>query len=100
MMGYAFILVEGDAADWEQSRIELVEGLSVFVAMPNGAPAVRFPMVESGSSSVTFENPAHDFPKRLRFARDGEVMNARISAGDDGIDFAFRRIDCAQAYEP
>jgi hypothetical protein len=100
MMGYAFILVEGEATFWEQFRIELVEGVPVFVAMPNGAPAVRFAKVESGANSVRFENPAHDFPKRIVIARDGDMLNARISAGDDGVDFAFRHIDCAQAYEP
>jgi hypothetical protein len=100
MMGYAFTLVEGEPAGWEQTRIQMIEGVPHFVAMPGGAPPVAFAMVESGENSVAFENPAHDFPTRLTYRRDGDLLIARASAGEDGVDFRYQRIDCAAAYEP
>ena len=40
----------------------------VYQAMPNGRqPATDFTLTSIESNSLTFENPAHDFPKMIRY---------------------------------
>jgi hypothetical protein len=53
------------------------EGFSYF-ASPGGKPPVEFRLKESGDRRVVFENPQHDFPRRILYWRDGERLVARI----------------------
>jgi hypothetical protein len=52
-------------------------GISYF-ASPDGVKPVEFPLKESGAQRVVFENPAHDFPQRILYWRDGAALVARI----------------------
>lgn len=56
------------------------DGGLVYTAMPNAAPATEFVLTKIDADSATFENPAHDFPKMIRYVRkpDG-TMEATIS---------------------
>jgi hypothetical protein len=56
---------------------DTADGVSYF-ASPGGKPPVEFKLRESGDRRVVFENPAHDFPQRILYWRDGEVLVARI----------------------
>jgi hypothetical protein len=73
-------------------------GELVFIASPAGQATTTFPLVAHGESSVTFENPEHDFPQRVIYRRDGDVLRARIEGTEGGkekgFDFPFRRRDC------
>ena len=53
-------------------------GLS-FCAMPQGAAGACFRGVSSDRNSITFENPAHDFPQRVSYRREGEQLTASVS---------------------
>ena len=33
---------------------------------------------QAGATRVVFENPGHDFPQRVIYERQGDVLNARI----------------------
>src|SRR4051812_18005939 len=52
-------------------------GLSYF-ASPGGRAPVEFAMKEMGERRVVFENPAHDFPRRILYWREGATLVARI----------------------
>ena len=54
-------------------------GFITYWASPGGRPAVGFRLVERGPSSVTFENPMHDFPTRISYRREGVRMIATIA---------------------
>jgi hypothetical protein len=54
----------------------------VYWAQPGGKVAVAFRGKPAGQS-IDFVNPQHDFPKRIRYRRDGDTLYARI---DDGTD--------------
>jgi hypothetical protein len=59
-------------------------GLSYF-SMPNGrSPATAFAMTANADQRAVFENPAHDFPQRIIYERDGDVMVARIEGPMNG----------------
>lgn len=62
---------------------DTAEGFSYF-ASPGGRPAVEFRMKELGDRRVVFENEAHDFPQRVLYWREGEVLFARIEGSVRG----------------
>lgn len=68
---------------WETIRIEQRrDGTMVYVAQPHGKPAVEFPMVLISEEAVEFANPAHDYPQRIRYSRQGKLLVAEISLLD------------------
>jgi len=68
---FEFLAVRADAG-----------GAIAYVARPGGGEPVAFPLVQHDATSATFENPAHDYPQRIRYARKGDVMTATISTID------------------
>jgi hypothetical protein len=101
MLGYAYTVRDGELRDWEQTRIEVIDGAPAFIAMPRGGAPVRFRMAASeGARRAAFENPEHDFPKRVEYWREGDRLHARVSAGDEGFEIHYRRITCSGALRP
>jgi hypothetical protein len=111
MVGYSYTVGEGETQGWEQMRIEMIDGAPVFIAMPGGGAPVRFPLLETRiyvgdpritAGGVTFENLAHDYPKRVDYWRQGDALTATISGanGADAMAFNYRRIDCEGALRP
>jgi hypothetical protein len=58
-------------------------GPPVYVAQPSGGDPVRFTYVAGDETSALFANPDHDFPTHIAYARDGDMLTARIW-GPDG----------------
>ena len=78
---------------FEFLRIVERDGGLVYVAQPSGRPPTDFVLTEVTADSATFENPSHDFPKMIRYAKrsDGR-LEARISDGGPRAEtFLFRR---------
>jgi hypothetical protein len=71
------------------------DGGLVYQAMPNGrSPATDFRMTQIDSNSVTFENPSHDFPKKIRYSlRPDGTLEAVVSGTpeDRALTFTFTR---------
>ena len=73
----------GRAMGFEFMRIALDDaGKPVFWGSPGGSSAVAFGLVEEGPNGATFANPRHDFPKRISYRREGDLLIATVS-GDD-----------------
>lgn len=75
---------KGERIDlFEHTRIvRMPDGALVFVAQPFGNPAVHFPLVDRDQQMVEFANPAHDYPQRIRYWREGPLLKARVSLMD------------------
>lgn len=58
------------------------DGTPTYFAQPGGGAAVAFRLVARDATSATFENPAHDYPQRVRYRRFGRSMTATISSID------------------
>ena len=86
---------KGDSLGWwEQTRIQLDSGKLSFCALPKGQKEACFAATSSSDSGVVFENPAHDFPTRIEYRRQGDELYAEIS-GPDGANrqrWRFRKI--------
>jgi hypothetical protein len=68
------------ATGFEYMRIEVDgAGRIAFWGSPGGKPAVAFTLVSSGPREAVFENPAHDFPTRIVYRRQGERLVASVS---------------------
>jgi len=69
--------------DWEWMRIERgTDGTVTFYGSPKGAPAVGFAASEADGNSITFVNPAHDYPQRVRYAVTNDGLDAEVSLAD------------------
>ena len=75
---------KGDAVrHWEWMRIErAADGSLTFYGSPRGAAPVEFKASASDATSITFANPAHDYPQRVRYARTADGLDAEISLAD------------------
>lgn len=68
---------------FEHTRIvRRVDGTLAFVAQPFGRLPAEFPMVASNATMIEFANPAHDYPQRIKYWRDGKRLKAQISLAD------------------
>jgi hypothetical protein len=84
---------------WELMVIRPVAGGLTFEASPRGQEPASFPVIEYTDSSLVFENPAHDFPQRIRYhRRTGDSLHAAISGMAGGrsrtINFEYGRTAC------
>ena len=68
---------------WEWMRIErTTDGSITFYGSPKGAPAVGFKATEADDRSVTFVNPGHDYPQRVRYVVTETGLDAEVSLAD------------------
>ena len=79
MIGMHRDVARGRTISFEFLRIEVQKEQIVYLSMPNGhSPATPFPLKEVSGTRVVFENPAHDFPQRIIYWKDGNDLLARI----------------------
>jgi len=85
MIGIHRDVAKGRTASFEFLRIEQQGDQVVYLSMPNGrSPATPFPLKELSGTRVVFENPAHDFPQRIIYWKDGADLRARIEGTING----------------
>ncbi len=89
---------------FEFMRIAEVKGRLAFIGSPNAAPPTVFPLKSLAGMRATFENPDHDFPQRVIYERNGDILTGRVEglAGgkEQSMEWSFRRTalgeNCAQ----
>ena len=100
MLGVSRTIRQGKTVEFEFMEIrQLPDGKLAFVAHPSGQDTTVFTAVRISDSEVVFENPQHDFPQRVAYAKDGESgLRARIEGSTGGdlrvIEFPMRRTSC------
>jgi Domain of unknown function (DUF6265) len=98
LLGLSRTVTATDTVAFEYLRIVASEGLLNYIAQPDGRPPTSFREIARGSTWIRFENPAHDFPRRIEYRRQGEMLHAEITGpGEDGeeivIAFDYRPCD-------
>ena len=79
------------------------EGDSIlYVARPSGQEGAAFLLTGRDVTTLTFENPSHDFPRRIVYTRvGGDSIGARIEGIVDGKPraeyFPMKRVGCEEA---
>ena len=83
VVGHA-VTVRNGRSGFESAHIgPAAEGGLAYFARPEGVPATPFRLIESGPQRIVFANPANDFPHRILYQREGDVLTARIEGADD-----------------
>lgn len=76
----------------EKLRLIVENNKLYYVAdVPENKKSVYFEITSVTPESFTCENAAHDFPKKIFYRFDGKQLYARVSAGEQGMDYWFER---------
>src|SRR6185295_16012621 len=86
MVATNLTFTSGRGSSFEFLRIAEKEGRAVYIASPGGRPPVEFPAKQTTADSIVFENPAHAYPQRIIYRRDGDALIARIEGKRGGKD--------------
>lgn len=93
MLGAARTGFGAELESWEQTRIvRKRDGSLSFYARPKGGTESEFPMVLAGPNAMEFANAANDYPQRIRYWREGQLLVAEISRidGSDAMRWNYR----------
>lgn len=96
MVGHGVTVTNGRAS-FELFHIAPHDGGIAYFAQPSGRAFAVFGATEVGPDQATFVNPEHDFPQRVSYRREGDVLTARIDGQIDGearsMEWRYRRAD-------
>lgn len=98
LLGLSHTVKAGTLTAFEFLRVVVRDGKAVYVAQPGGVPPTEFTATEQTADRVVFENPSHDFPKRVIYERPA---TGRLTASIDGgpssrqrVEYAMTRVPC------
>lgn len=78
LIGHNRTVRAGRTVHFEFLRIEQRAHGIVYVAAPSGQAQAEFRLTHLVAGKAVFENPEHDFPKRITYRREGRVLHARV----------------------
>ena len=96
MMGVSRTVAGDKTVEFEYLRIEQREDGIYYVAHPKArCPGTDFKLTRASASEAVFENPQHDFPKRIIYRKTDEGLTASIDAGEGskGMSFVFKKMN-------
>jgi Domain of unknown function (DUF6265) len=96
MLGMSRSVSGGRTTATEFTTLRIVEGRVVYEANPSGQKPTAFPATSLSPDRAVFENPAHDYPRRIIYERQGDALLATIDDGSGGkkVEYPFQRVTC------
>ena len=96
MMGMSRTVAGEKTIEFEYLRIEQRADGIYYVAHPKArCPATDFKLTRASATEAVFENPQHDFPKRIIYRKGGDdSLTASVDGGEGSkaVSFAYRRV--------
>ncbi len=96
MMGMSRTVAGEKMVEFEYLRIEQRADGIYYVAHPKArCPGTDFKLTRSSATEAVFENPQHDFPKRIIYRKTADdALTASIDGGEGtkSMSYAFKRI--------
>jgi hypothetical protein len=98
--GSRTVIGGGVTREFEHLRIRARGDTLVYTAIPSGQREADFRSTSVTADAFVFENPAHDFPKKISYRRvTPDSVVARVEGPGPnnttrGIDFPYRRVSC------
>ena len=78
MLGISRTVSRDKMSAFEYLRIVERDSGLVYVAQPNGGSPTEFILTEWDSTQAVFENPRHNYPKRIAYERSADSLTATI----------------------
>jgi uncharacterized protein DUF6265 len=94
MLGVSRTVQDGKTLSFEFLRIVERQGGLYYIAQPEGRPPTEFRLASVEDNEWIFENPAHAFPRKIRYKRlSDDSLRARIEdeTGTKHVDFPYSR---------
>jgi len=92
LKGWGVTLRGADTAFVEKLTILVKNNKLYYVADVSGnAQPVYFKCTTINDNGFVFENPAHDFPKKIEYKREGVQLKATISGNGKAVDYWFEQ---------
>lgn len=96
MLGMSRTVAGDKTVEFEYLRIEQRTDGIYYVAHPRArCPGTDFKLTRASATEVVFENPQHDFPKRIIYRKSGDdSLTASIDGGEGtrAMSFAYRKV--------
>ena len=95
MMGMSRAVAGDKTVEFEYLRIEQRTDGIYYVAHPGArCPGTDFKLTSASATEAVFENPQHDFPKRIIYRKTDDGLTASIDAGEGskGMSFVYKRM--------
>ena len=73
-----------DVQAWDLLRIVRRSGSLVLVIQPKGGAVTEFPLAFASADAIEFANAENEFPQRIRYAREGQLLMIEVSLLDGG----------------
>jgi hypothetical protein len=95
MMGVSRTVAGDKTVEFEYLRIEQRADGIYYVAHPKArCPGTDFKLTRASATEAVFENPQHDFPKRIIYRKTDDGLTASIDAGEGSkaMSFVFKKM--------
>ncbi|HEU4710546.1 MAG TPA: DUF6265 family protein [Pyrinomonadaceae bacterium] len=95
MMGVSRTIAGDKTVEFEYLRIEQRADGVYYVAHPKArCPGTDFKLTRASATEAVFENPQHDFPKRIIYRKTDDGLTASIDGGEGSkaMSFPFKRM--------
>lgn len=83
LLGSGRVTVQGMLGFSETLSVVRQGDTLIYTAWPAGQDPVPFHRVTNAPNDVTFENPSHDFPQRIRYQRKDDTTLVATAEGQD-----------------
>ena len=96
MMGMSRTVAGDKTIEFEYLRIEQRADGIYYVAHPKArCPGTDFKLTRASATEAVFENPQHDFPKRIIYRKTEDGLTATVDAceGSKAISFVYKRMN-------
>ena len=98
LIGVSRTVSNGRTSEYEFLLIRSGANGLEYVAKPSGQAEGTFTATRVTANEVVFENPAHDFPKKIMYTRNGDSLTAAIEGPMNGqtrrIEFPHTKAEC------
>ena len=95
MMGVSRTIASDKTVEFEYLRIEQRADGVYYVAHPKArCPGTDFKLTRASATEAVFENPQHDFPKRIIYRKTDDGLTASVDGGEgsNALSFPFKRM--------
>jgi len=92
-VGLGFTIQHGDTINHEEIKLIKLDGKwNLEVKTPDEIESTVFKMSHFTNMEFTCENELLNFPKMIKYWKNGDKLNALVSGGDMEIEFEFERL--------